>query len=138
VVELMVADRVELEAKAVGDLDGGPIVEEGGDERAGTGEIAGGDDDVGRILALELGDVGGEVVDAADRDGGGLRVGSDFAGGFRAMILSWTDCAGAAKGRARERMIAYTVQRIGGGFSCSSHSTWIFEKRNDRNAASAN
>jgi hypothetical protein len=61
-------------------------VEEGGDEGAGAGEVAGGDDDVVRVLLLELGDVGGEVVDAADGDGGGLGVGSDFAGGLEISV----------------------------------------------------
>jgi hypothetical protein len=74
-VELVVAYAVDLEAEAIRDLDGGLVVEEGREERARAGKVAGGDDDVAWILALEPGDVTGEVIHAADGDGWGLGTG---------------------------------------------------------------
>jgi hypothetical protein len=61
-VEFVVAYAVDLEAEAICDLDGGLVVEEGREQRACAGEVAGGDDDVGWVLALEPRDVAGQVV----------------------------------------------------------------------------
>ena len=71
-VELVVADRIVIEAvagaEAVHRLDRAFVVEEGGNQRAGADQVAGGNDHGAvRVLGAHRVDVAGEVVNAADR-----------------------------------------------------------------------
>lgn len=69
-VELVVAHRVEVEADHVHGLDGGLVVEEGGEQRAGSDEVAGRHHHRVVVGPLELADVGGQVLGPARRHAG--------------------------------------------------------------------
>src|SRR5690606_20364282 len=64
-VELVVADGVEVEPDHVHRLDRRLVVEEGRHERAGPDQVAGRDHDRVAVGGLERGDVAGQVGDAA-------------------------------------------------------------------------
>ena len=66
-VELVVADRVEVEADLVHRLDRGLVVEQRRHERRCADQVAGGDDEAVAVPRLELPDVLGEVGGAAGR-----------------------------------------------------------------------
>jgi hypothetical protein len=67
-VELVVADRVDVEAELVHRLDRRLVVEERRQQRARPDEVAGGDDDrAPRVARLERLDVRGQVLDPAGR-----------------------------------------------------------------------
>jgi hypothetical protein len=68
-VELVVADGVDVEPDVVHRLDRGLVVEQGRQQRAGADEVAGRHHDgVVGVGGLELGDVRGEVLGAAGVD----------------------------------------------------------------------
>jgi hypothetical protein len=65
-VELVVADRADVEAEQVGRLDRGLVVEPGRDQRRRADGVAGvGDDRALGIGGLGLGEVAAQVRDAA-------------------------------------------------------------------------
>lgn len=103
VVELVVADAVDVEADEVHGLDGGFVVEQGGDQGRCADEVSGGDED--RVLRLGAGggDVGGQIIGAAHPTegvggGGDMAVevvdGDDAELHFRWFSVWWGVCGG--------------------------------------------
>jgi len=66
-VELVVADRADVDAHRVEGLDGGLVVEEPRDQRAGADVVAGADDERVAVLRAQRVDVRGEVLGPAGR-----------------------------------------------------------------------
>ena len=66
-IELMVADRIELEPCAVHGLDRAFIVKQRGDQGCRANQITGRDDSCGRIQSFKLRDHASDLVDAASR-----------------------------------------------------------------------
>src|SRR5690606_12064656 len=74
-VELVVADRGDLDAHGVERFDGRLVAERGGEEGAGADEVAGGDGGAVALAFAGLGEVGGEVLGAARGHFGAVLVG---------------------------------------------------------------
>ena len=89
-IELVVADRVELQADVVERLHRRLVEEQGRDQRRGTDEVAGTDDHVQRVLCLQPRHVAGDVLRATDRRslrGGDRGVDAEGAGRLEIAVV---------------------------------------------------